>query len=82
MQVILSKNAAKHLERLPKSEKLKIEKKLLRLRENPYSGKKLSGELDKSRSLKAWPYRIIYSINESKKIVEVSEILHRQGAYK
>lgn len=82
MQIILSKNAAKHLERLPKSEKLKIEKKLLRLAENPYSGKKLSGKLDESRSLKAWPYRIIYSINESDKIVEVSEILHRQGAYK
>jgi len=82
MQVILSKNATKHLERLPKSEKLKIQKKILRLQENPYSGKKLSGELDKSRSLKAWPYRIIYSINESEKIVGISEILHRQGAYK
>lgn len=82
MQVILSENAAKHLKRLPKSEKSKIEKKLLKLRENPYSGKKLSGELDKFRSLKAWPYRIIYAINESEKIVEISDILHRQGAYK
>ncbi|MBI4089719.1 MAG: type II toxin-antitoxin system RelE/ParE family toxin [Candidatus Levybacteria bacterium] len=82
MQVILSKDAAKHFKRLPKSEKLKIEKKLLSLRDNPYSGKKLSGELNKSRSLKAWPYRIIYLINESKRTVEVSDILHRQGAYK
>ncbi len=82
MQVIFSKNAAKHLERLPKSEKLKIDKKLLRLAENPYSGKKLSGKLDASRSLKAWPYRIIYSINDNEKRVEVTEILHRQGAYK
>jgi mRNA interferase RelE/StbE len=81
MQVILSKDAVKHLKRLPKSEKLKIEKKLLRLQENPYSGKKLSGELEMSRSLKAWPYRIIYSVNENEKIVEVSDILHRQGAY-
>ena len=82
MQVILSKIAAKHLEQLPKSEKSKMEKKLLRLQENPYSGKKLPGELDKSRSLKAWPYRIIYSINENGKIVEISDILHRQGVYK
>lgn len=82
MQVILSENAAKHLKRFPKSEKSKIEKKLLKLRENPYSGKKLSGELDKFRSLKAWPYRIIYIIDNKQKAVFVVSILHRQGAYK
>lgn len=82
MQLIISKEAAKNLERLPKSENSKVRKKLLILQEAPYIGKKLSGELGGSRSLRAWPYRIIYSINNNKKVVEVSQILHRQGAYR
>lgn len=82
MRIILSGNAAKHFQRLQKSEKLKVEKKLLELHINPYSGKKLEGELKESRSLRAWPYRIIYSINKNGKTVEISEILHRQRAYK
>lgn len=82
MLVILSKNAARNFKRLPKPEKLKIRKKLLNLQENPYIGKKLSGKISGDRSLRAWPYRIIYSINDKAERVDVSEIVHRQGAYK
>ena len=82
MQVILSKDARKHFEHFPKSEQSKIKKKLLTLIENPTSGKKLSGELGDLRSLRVWPYRIIYQINVDKGLVEVSDIIHRQGAYK
>lgn len=82
MQIILSKDAQKHLNHLPKSEQSKIKKKLLTLVENPTSGKKLSGQLEGSRSLHSWPYRVIYKINTPQHRVEVSDILHRQGAYK
>ena len=82
MLVILSKGAQKQYERLPKVEQIKVRKKFLLLEENPTAGKKLTGELAGIRSLRAWPYRIIYEINGTEKRVEILKIAHRQGAYK
>lgn len=82
MLVILSKDAQKQYEHLPKPERIKVRKKLLLLEENPTAGKKLTGELSGIHSLRAWPYRIIYEINETEKRVEVHKIAHRQGGYK
>lgn len=82
MQVILSRAAKKQYDHLPESQQKKVYKKLLSLETNPLSGKKLSGELALYRSLRAWSFRIIYIINEDEKRVEVSDIEHRQGAYK
>lgn len=81
MLVILSKDAQKQYEQLPKSERIKVRKKLLLLADNPTAGKKLVGELSGIRSLRAWPYRIIYEINETEKRVEIHKITHRQGIY-
>lgn len=81
MQVALSDNATKQYKRLPKSAQAKVKKKLLLLATNPYAGKRLSGELVEIYSLRAWPYRILYEINEQEKRIEVHKIKHRQGAY-
>ena len=81
MRVILSKEAQKNYDRLPKSSQTKIKKKLTALQQNPLLGKKLGGELEGDRSLRAWPYRIVYSIDKNKNGITVSTILHRQGAY-
>lgn len=82
MQVILSKTAEKQYHHLSSSEKNKVKKKLHLLEINPLAGKKLSGELLKYRSLRAWPYRIIYISNVIGKRIEVVDIEHRQGVYK
>lgn len=82
MDVILSKDAVKQYKRLPKSYITKIHKKLISLQQNPYEGKKLIGELEGIRSLRAWPYRILYEINEEKKTIGILKITHRQGVYK
>lgn len=82
MLVVLSSDSLKQYERLPKSEKAKIRKKLYALEQSPYSGKKLMGELKGIYSLKVWPYRILYEINEVEKRIEVYKIAHRQGVYK
>jgi mRNA-degrading endonuclease RelE of RelBE toxin-antitoxin system len=82
MNVILSKDAGKQYKRLPKSEQAKIHKKLIALQLDPYEGKKLTAEFMGVRSLRAWPYRILYEINEEKKTVEILKIAHRQGVYK
>lgn len=82
MKVALSKDAQKQYEHLPKTQQIKIRKKLIGLEQNPHSGKKLEAELKGIRSLRAWPYRILYEINKDKQIIEVHKIVHRQGAYK
>lgn len=82
MDIILSNDAVKQYKRLPISEQNKIHKKLIGLQQNPYEGKKLAGELEGIRSLRVWPYRILYEINEEKKRIEIHKIAHRQGVYK
>ena len=82
MDLILSEDAEKDFLCLPKSQQAKVRKKFLALRDDPMSGKKLSGELSGYYSFRAWPYRVIYQINQTGKIIEVSAISHRQGAYK
>ncbi len=82
MRIILSKDAQRQYNRLPKSEQRKIFKKLLGLENNPYSGKKLTGEFEGLWTIRAWPYRILYEVNIKNKRVEIHKIAHRQAAYK
>ncbi len=82
MQVIITPKALKQYNQLPKVEKTKIKKRLLLLEQNSQEGKKLSGEYTDLRSLKAWPYRIIYFIDNLQKKIFVVTIAHRQGVYK
>lgn len=79
--VILSKTAEKEFTRLPKAEKKKIIKKILILKEEPFAGKILAGELQGLFSLRVWPYRIIYEFKKPNKII-IHHILHRQKVYK
>jgi len=81
MKVVLSEDAQKQYRQLPKVAQAKILKKLEVLGKNPYSGKKLRGDLARFWSLRAWPYRIIHEINETKKRIDIHKIKHRQGAY-
>jgi len=82
MNVVLSENALKQYKNLPKDAQIKVKKKLLALEKDVYLGKKLVGELKDFRSVRVWPYRIIYEINKSKTRIEIHVIAHRQGAYK
>lgn len=82
MNVILSKDAVKQYNKLPKTEQTKIKRKLQALQDDPLAGKPLTGDLSDFRSLRAWPYRIIYEINKHEKRIEVHKIAHRQGSYK
>lgn len=82
VELILTKQAEKELIRLPKGEQRKAVKKLELLERNPLVGKKLAGKLEIYRSLRFWPYRIIYHIDEKNREIWVDHIIHRQGAYK
>ena len=82
MQLALSENAEREYKKIPKREQLKIKKRLAAIENDPYSGKKLGGELAKYYSVRAWPYRIIYRIDKEKKLIFVEKIQHRKSAYK
>lgn len=79
--VFLTTQAQKDLKEIPVMEIKKIKRKLLLLEKEPNNGKKLTGKLDNLFSLKAWPYRIIYLINE-KQEVWIVHIMHRKEVYK
>lgn len=81
MKVVLSKNAQKDYTHLPKPAQVKVKKKLTMLVSDA-SGKPLEGELKGYYSIRAWPYRIIYSVNKKENRIEVHKIAHRQGVYR
>ena len=81
-RVILKRQAKKQLEKLGKKEQRKIKQAIDFLSADPFSGKKLTGEHKGEYTLRAWPYRIIYTIAKKKVTVFVLAIGHRQGVYK
>ena len=80
-QVLIREKAAKSLEKIDKRIKNKIQPVLLRLRGEPYLGKQLGGELKGYRSIRIWPFRIIYEVQEHQKLIKIVAIGHRQGVY-
>ena len=53
-----------------------------KLRENPYLGKPLVGNLSPYYRLRVADYRIIYEINEGEVVIIVLKIAHRKDVYK
>ena len=82
MRIEYSETARKQLKKLPKNQKIKVLKKIEKLKNDPYAGKKLKGEFEGLRSLKVWPYRIIYRYLSQEKLLFINVIQHRQRAYK
>ena len=82
MKVEYSETTRKQLKKLPKSKQIKILKNIEKLKNDPYAGKKLKGEFEGLRSLKVWPYRIIYRYITQDKLLFINTIQHRQTAYK
>lgn len=81
MDLFFKSIAIKELKKLPKVEAKKVIKKIQLLKEFPFSGKPLSGDFEGLRSLRAWPYRIIYKV-QPKAGITIEIIKHRQGSYK
>ena len=82
MKVEYSHTAGKQIKKLPKDKQIKVLATIEKLKNDPYAGKKLKGEFQKLRSLKVWPYRIIYRYLPQEKLLFINVIKHRQKAYK
>ena len=81
-EIKLSSQAEKDFSKLPRNYQARILSKLTLIGKDPFLGKDLKGKLSGLRSLKVWPYRIIYEIVNPKNFLWVHRIVHRQGAYK
>ncbi len=80
--VRLAPKAEKDLVKVTGRNRTRILLALKGLAENPFTGKKLKGELDGLYSVRVWPYRIIYETYKKELLILVIRIGHRQGAYK
>jgi mRNA interferase RelE/StbE len=74
--------AKKQLNRLPRKQKIYISEAIERLKQDPYCGNKLEGDLAGVYSMRVWPYRVLYEIHKDRVLVIIVNIGHRQGAYK
>lgn len=74
--------AMKQLESLPNKDQDRILAVFDVLRENPAAGKQLEGKYKGFRSLRVWPYRIIYAVDHRIITVTVVNIGHRKDVYR
>ncbi len=74
--------AVKSIEKLPEKERGKVRAVLESLADNPHTGKKLSGEYRGFYSVRAWPYRIMYTIIKKELVILVVDVAHREDVYK
>ena len=79
--VNLNRSSEKELDDLPKKIQDRITKKIISLKENPrpIGIKKLQGR--EGYRIRVGNYRILYTIDDSLKIVEILSILLREDAY-
>ena len=66
----------KQLESLSKKDQQRVYAAFDILRENPTAGKQLEGKYKGFRSLRVWPYRIIYAVDHGMITVTVVKIGH------
>ncbi|MBM3706055.1 MAG: type II toxin-antitoxin system RelE/ParE family toxin, partial [Actinobacteria bacterium] len=79
MIVNYSNTSSKQLKKLSRLRQIEVLKKIEQLKNNPLAGKKLKGSFEIFRSLKVWPYRIIYQYFENGKMIFINVIEHRQS---
>ncbi len=81
-RLVITINAQKSLNKLSLKDKKRIDSGFNKIIENPFSGKKLNGELQDKYSIKIWPYRIIYEIRKQILLVIILKVGHRKNVYK
>ena len=82
-RLVIKKSAKKELDNIADHQFLKIDKAILGLRENPFpypQSIKLKGEA--KRRLRAGEYRVVYTVDESEKIVTIYHIRNRREVYR
>ena len=75
-------SAARDLRRIARPERLRIAAAIDRLKENPYLGNALKGELRGLRRFRVGDWRVIYELLDDTLVVLVVRVAHRREAYR
>ena len=78
----IKRSAAKELARIPRRDRLHIERAINNLKELPLSGSLLKGEYRGLRRLRSGDYRIVYAVLASELVVLVVRVAHRREVYR
>ena len=81
LKIRFTPEVARLFSRLHPENKKIIKEALNELGQNPYIGDDLQEELSDFKSYKPKRYRILYNINEDKKVIQVYYIGHRRDVY-
>jgi len=79
--IIFRTPALKFLKKLKKQDKKKVFEKINKLKNNPYLGKRLSGNLFGLWGLRFDKFRIIYEVKENEITIYIMNIGHRKDIY-
>jgi mRNA interferase RelE/StbE len=82
-QITIKKSAAKELEAIAPKEAKKIVSEIRSLADNPRpSGcKKLKGKIEELWRIRIGNYRVLYSIEDMVKVVDIKRVGHRKDIY-
>ena len=82
-EILVTRNAQKSLGRIEGRHRERVSLAILALRQDPFQGKHLKGgDRRDLRSLRVWPYRIVYQMFRQELIVSVIDAPHRKDAYR
>lgn len=80
-KILFSREAQKQYRKLPSNIQPRVARAIAMLALDPRSGKKLVGTLRGMSTIRAWPYRVIYTMDVGRRSVIIIKIQHRQGVY-
>ncbi len=81
-QVIIPKSIQKQIEKIDNKIRVKIQFSLIQLSIDPFTGKRLEGELKGLWSYRISQYRILYEIKNKELLVWIFKVGHRKDVYK
>jgi len=81
-EILLSREAVRQLERLPKMYAAAVDGAISTLEDHPLVGKPLRGRLRGLRSLRVGVYRVLYELAGRRKAVLIVSVRHPGEAYR
>jgi len=80
--VLLSRQAEKFYKKLKENVEARVMETLIILEKQPYTGKRLHGELRENYSVRVGKLRIIYTVSEKDKTIYIIAIGPRKTIYR
>ena len=75
-------SALKEIQRIDKTDRMRIVDAIDQLTENPHIGKALKGQLSGLRRIRVGSYRVVYEINQGEVLILVLRVSHRKQIYR